>query len=144
MHAARWSPVHATRRGPRRVRARVPQDPRASSGVPDDLVVGLLAPRDEQLDPGLVRQDLARRRKIAAEDAPQHGIEEEHGVRAERPVGPARFEEVDRGTCQATELDLPCDLVDELIALLLGRLEGVHDGPPIVSTDGWSARLNAS
>jgi hypothetical protein len=36
---------------------------------------------------------------------------------------------------EPAELDLARDLLDELVALLLGRLERAHDAPPIGSTD---------
>ena len=72
--------------------------------------------------------------ELAAEQAAQHRVEEQHRVRAERPVRPARLEEVDRRTGQATQLDLAGDLLDELVALLLGRLEGRrHTEPPRVA-----------
>src|SRR3954451_12969848 len=136
MHAARWSRAHATRHGGRPGQA-------PGSGVPDHLVVGLLEARDQELDAGVVREDLARRREVATEHAAQDGIEEQHRVRTEGPVRPAGLEEVDGRPGQAAELDLPGDLLDELVTLFLGRLERAHEAPPIVSADRWSASLNA-
>ena len=77
--------------------------------------------RDQLLDPGVVGEDLGRAGELAAEQALQHRIEEQHRVRAERSVGPAGLEEMDRRPGQAAELDLAGDLLDELVALLLGR-----------------------
>ena len=93
-----------------------------ASGVPGDLFVELLEPRDQQLDAGVVGEDLARPTARSPPNTPaQHRVEEQHRVRAERPVRPARLEEVDRRTGQAAQLDLAGDLLDELVALLLGR-----------------------
>ena len=108
------------------------------SGVPGDLVVRLLETGDEQLDAGVVGQDLAGGGEVAAEDATQDGIEEEHRVGAERPVRPAGLEEVDGRTGQAAQLDLAGDLLDELVALLLG---GFVRTCSCRSTDGRLAGL---
>ena len=63
---------------------------------------------------------------------PQDGIEEQHRVRAERPVGPAGLEEVDGRAGQAAQLDLAGDLLDELVTLFLGRLvREAHPMPPL-------------
>ena len=76
----------------------------------------------------------------------QDGIEEEHRVRAERPVRPAGLEEMDGRPGQAAQLDLAGDLLDELVALLLGRLvrrcscRGLRRSTRCV---GWSAALKA-
>ena len=59
---------------------------------------------------------------LAAEQAPQDRVEEEHRVRAERAVRPARLEEVDGRAGQAAQLDLAGDPLDELVALLVGPL----------------------
>ena len=108
----------------------------------------LLEAGDEQLDAGVVGQDLAGRRELAAEDPAQDRVEEEHRVGAERAVRPAGLEEMDGRAGQAAELDLARDLLDEFVALLLGRLVRAHAGPPMDSTGstrvGWSAPLNAS
>ena len=66
------------------------------SGVPAVGLVQLLEPVDQRLDPGVVAQQLARRRDLAAEQLAQHRVEEQHRGRAERPVRPAGLEEVHR------------------------------------------------
>ena len=78
-------------------------------------------------------------REVAAEHAAQHRVEEEHRVGAERPVRPARLEEVDRRAGQAAQLDLAGDLLDELVALLLGGSYGMLTSAPA----GWAARASA-
>lgn len=93
------------------------------SGVPGDVFVDLLEPRNEQLDPRVVGEDRRRARKLTAEDAAEHGIEEQHGIGAQRAVRPAGLQEVDGRCRQATQLNLSRDLLDELVALLVGRLE---------------------
>ena len=94
------------------------------SGVPGDLFVDLLEPRDQQLDSGLVGEDLGRRRVVAAEEAAEDRVKEEHRVGAERAVRSARLEEVDGGPGQATELDLAGDPFHQLVALVLRPLIG--------------------
>ena len=96
---------------------------RARSTVPDELVVELFEPRDEQLDPGVVGEDLGRRGEVATEHAAQDRVEEQHRVGPERAVRPAGLEEMDGGRRQSAQLDLPRDLFDEVVALFLGRLE---------------------
>src|SRR4029079_10979607 len=55
------------------------------------------------------------------------------------------LEEVDRRTGQAAELDLAGDLLDELVALLLGRLvRRAHAAPPPMGWgDSWRASAKA-
>ena len=54
---------------------------------------------------------------------PREGrVEEQHRVAAERPIRPAGVQEVDRRRGQAAELDLAGDLLDEIVALLVGPL----------------------
>src|SRR5215210_1376509 len=98
--------------------------------VPGDLFVQLLKPGDELLDPRVVGEKLRCAREIATEQPLQHGVEEQHRVRAERPVRPARLEEVDRGPGQPAQLDLPGHLLDELLALLLRGLVGQRHAIP--------------
>ena len=106
----------------------------STSGVPGDLFVDLLEPRDELLDPGVVGQDGRRARELSAEQVAQHGIEEEHRVRAQWPVGPAGLEEVDGRRREAAELDLAGDLLDQLVTLLVGGLERqAHRARPTAS-----------
>src|SRR5207342_2542394 len=98
----------------------------------------LLEPRDQQLDPRVVGQDQGRGGVLAAEQPAQDRIEEEHRVRAERSVGPARLQEMDRGSGQAAELDLAGDPLDELVPLLVAPLPGqAHTAtvPPTVEPD---------
>ena len=72
-------------------------------------------------------------------------VEEQHRVRAERPVRPAGLQEVDRRRGQAAELDLAGDLLDELVALLVGPLaREAHAGisrrsTPMTGSDGPAA-----
>src|SRR2546422_9747920 len=90
--------------------------------VPGRLFVELLESHDQLLDPGVIGEDLGGAGELAAEQAAQDRIEEQHRVGAERAIRPARLEEVDGRTRQAAQLDLAGDLLDELVALLLGRL----------------------
>src|SRR4029450_12436510 len=93
-------------------------------GVEGDLFVELFEAGDQLLDAGGVGEGLGGGREAAAEQAVERRVEEQHRVRPQRPVWPAGLEEVDGRSGQAAELDLPGDLLDELIALLLGRLVG--------------------
>ena len=122
--AAPWS-IARKARGPERFSHR-----RVVQASQADLLVDLLEARDEQLDAGLVGEDLAGGRQVPPEQAAQGRVEEEHRVRAERPIRAARLEEVDGRRRQAAELDLAGDLLDELVALLLGRLERQAHRPP--------------
>src|SRR4051812_4829016 len=105
-------------------------------GVPGHLFVDLLETSDEQLDPRVIREDERCRGIVAAEEAPQHGVEEEHRIRAEGPVRAARLEEMDRRAGETAELDFPGDALDELVALLVAPLVGqahraiAGPGPP--------------
>src|SRR3954447_16449553 len=110
-------------------------EPIGRSGVPGDLVVRLFEPGDEELDPGVIGEDLAGRGEVAAEQTAQDGVEEQHRVRAECPVRSARLEEMDGRTAQAAQLDLAAGLLDQLVALLVGRLvRSRHIAPPPI---GW-------
>src|SRR5947207_13847274 len=101
--------------------------------VPADVFVDLLEPGNQQLDAGVVGEDCRRTSELAAEDAAQHRIEEQHRVRAQWPVRPAGLQEVDRRCRQPTQLDLARDLLDELVALLIRWLEREAHEPP-----GWT------
>jgi hypothetical protein len=118
------------REGPSRAHAKTWARWRTDLSVPADVFVDLFEPRDQQLDPGIVGEDGRGTGELAAEDAAEHRIEEQHGVRAKRTVRPAGLQEVDCGRGQAAELDLACNLLNELVALLVGRLEREAHEPP--------------
>ena len=67
-----------------RLAARASALGRPRSGVPADLLVELLEPGDELLDPGRRRPGSRSPRQLAAEHAAQHRVEEQHRVGAER------------------------------------------------------------
>src|SRR5687767_440005 len=98
------------------------------SGVPAGLLGEVLESLDQLLDPVLVGEEGGGARHLAAEQPVQHRIEEEHRVRAERPVWPRGLQEVDRGRGQSAELDLARDLLDHLVALLVTQGAGVAHG----------------
>ena len=83
--------------------------------------------------------------QIAAEDAAQDRIEEEHRLAAQRTVRPAGLEEHHRRAGQATQLDLARDALDELVARLRLGCEGGsgHDGPATVTAAPARAASNA-
>src|SRR5438128_5179167 len=112
-----------------------------ASGVPRLLVGEVLEPSNELLDPGIVGENFAGRRKLAAKQPAQNRIEEQHRVAAERPIWTARLEEMDRRAGQPAELDFAGDAFDQLVALLVGRFgRQVHGrGPPIGRDGGTSA-----
>ena len=102
------------------------------------VVVLLFKPRDEQLDPGVVGEDLRRGRQLPAEHAAQDRVEEQHRVCAEGPVRTARLEEMHGRSGHPEQLDLPGHLLDELVPLLLaGSERGVHWLAPL----GMAGRL---
>src|SRR5450759_4361966 len=108
MLEACWSPGYATR----------PDAPCPLSGVPGDLFVRILEPLDELLDADVVGQDLRGGGHFAPEDAAQRGIKEDHGSAAERPVWAAGLQEQHGRGGEAAHLDLPGNLLDEIVALL--------------------------
>ncbi len=88
------------------------------SGVPGHLVVGILKPLDELLDPDVVGQDLAGHRQSAPEDAMKDRVEEDHCAAAERSIGAAGLQEEDRRYRQAAQLDLARSALHEVVSLL--------------------------
>ena len=62
-------------------------------------------------------------KKLTAEQLAQDGVEEQHGLGAERPVRAAGLQEVDGGARQAAEADLARDRLDEGLAAGVERLE---------------------
>ena len=85
------------------------------------------------------------RGELAPEHAAQDRVEEEHRVRAERPIRATGLEEVHRRGGQAAQLDLAGDLLDELVALLLGRLvRQAHRGTTGRAAGGRAARRMAT
>src|SRR5690349_14554992 len=96
---------------------------RAPSRVPAVDLVQLLEAVDEGLDPGLGAHQLGRGRRLAAEDLAQHGVEEQHRRSAERPVRPARLQEMDGGTREPPQADLPGHGLHEGFPTLVERFE---------------------
>ena len=139
---ARSSPVHATRPGGWTGRER-PSSGQASQAISSS--VSSSRAMSSSIPVSSARISLAEA-SSPPNSAAQDRIEEQHRVRAERPVRPARLEEMDRRAGQAAELDLAGDLLDQLVALLLGRfVRAVHAGPPpIGSWVALSAAPNAS
>jgi energy-coupling factor transporter ATP-binding protein EcfA2 len=89
-----------------------------ASGVPGHLVVGILKPLDELLDPYVVGQDLAGDGQLASEDAVQYRVEEDHRPATELAVRAAGLEEQDGRHGKAAQLDLASGLLHEIVALL--------------------------
>ena len=77
--------------------------------------------------------------QLAAEDAAQDRVEEEHRLAAERPVRPAGLEEHHGRAGQAAQLDLAGDRLDDLLADLL-RLGHPHAGSSASAAAGRHGR----
>src|SRR5450755_1519619 len=112
-----------------------------TSGVEGIVLVPLLEPLDQLLDPDVVGQQLGGGAELTAKEAVEGRVEEEHRVAAERPVGAAGIQEVDRRRRQAAQVNLPGDAVDQLVALLFSSLRREHHR---TASAAWRAASKAA
>jgi hypothetical protein len=93
---------------------------RDRSGVEADLRIELLEAVDEALDAVIVREQAARTRVVATEDAANRRVEEQHAQAIKRAGAAISLQEQDSGHGRTTHLDLTRDRLDVV------ALKGAH------------------